>query len=279
MTPSEIQKKLAQLGLRTTKIRGQHFLIDEQVLAAICRAAELERTDTVLEIGSGLGVLTGELLARAGCVIGVEVDFGFARYLDTEFTGRGLHVVRGNVLEIDTKTLIAGCGLHFKLVANIPYNITSAILEKFLEGEPTPHLIVLLVQKEVAERVTAGAGDMNRLAAFVQYFGKPEIIRTVGKHAFWPVPQVDSAILRIRRHSEYFLRRREAEVPYQFFSKVMRVGFLSPRKKLVNNLAGHFGTEREVVTVAMKKAGIDTDLRPEDVSFEKWIHLCVVLRE
>lgn len=273
MKPSDIQQKLAALGLRATKIRGQHFLIDKTVLDAIVAAAELKRTDTVLEIGPGLGVLTEELLNRAGCVIGVEVDSGFARYLSAEYVPRGLHLVRGDILGFDMKTLVEGCGPYFKVVANIPYNITSALLEKFLTSTPVPKLMVVLIQKEVAERVTATAGAMNRLAALVQYFGKPEIIRVVGRQAFWPAPRVDSAILRIRHYSEEVMKRRTAVAPRQFFFKVVAAGFSAPRKKLVNNLAHGLGFAREVVIEAMKKSRVDLDGRAEKFGMDEWFRI------
>lgn len=278
MKASGVREKLEQLGLHTTKIRGQHFLIDDDARHAIVYAAELKRTDTVLEIGPGLGVLTEELMAHAGCIIGVEIDSGFARYLDTEYVPRGLHLVRGDVLDFDTKTLVEGCGQRFKLVANIPYNITSAILEKFLKSSPAPELMVLLIQKEVAERVTASAGAMNRLAVLVQYFGKPEMVRVVGRRAFWPAPRVDSAILRIRRYSEEVMKRREEAAPRQFFFKMVAAGFSAPRKKLVNNVANGLGLDKELVIEALEKSRINPATRPEEVGFEQWLVLAAILK-
>lgn len=276
MTPTDIKKQLEVLGVRATKLRGQHFLIDQNALRAIVAAAELKKSDTVLEIGPGLGVLTLELLAHAGRVVAVELDLAFAKHIEEELVPQGLTLVRGDIREMDVGALLGSKNPQYKLVANIPYNITSEILEKFLLHDPTPSLMVLLVQREVAERVCAKPPKMNRLAVLVQYFGKPEIVRHVSRGAFWPSPRVDSAILRISRYPEDILRTRERVVLLKEFSSIVQAGFVAPRKKLLRNLRS-LGYARDLIERVFNRIGVALDARAETVSMEQWLRISTQL--
>ncbi|MBI4133690.1 ribosomal RNA small subunit methyltransferase A, partial [Candidatus Uhrbacteria bacterium] len=249
MTPAEIKEALKGLGIRATRVRGQHFLVDRGALKKIVDAAELANDDAVLEIGPGLGVLTRELVRHAGCVCAVELDQALATRLDSLGLPKDrLTVRRGDVRAIPNAALVGPCTKkRYKLVANIPYNITSDVLEKFLLEEPSPVCMVLLVQREIAERIVASAGRMSRLGVLVQYFGKPDIVSRVDRHAFWPAPRVESAIVRVRRYPEEVLGRREMIVSRDEFFRVVRSGFAAPRKKLLGNLRGGLGRARSEV--------------------------------
>lgn len=272
MTPTEIKKQLEILGVRATKLRGQHFLIDTGVLAAIAAAAELKKSDMVLEIGPGLGVLTRELLRQAGTVVAVELDLAFAKYLEASLGPQGLKLVQGDIREIDVKKELGAHVHSYKLVANIPYNITSEIFERFLMHDPAPHLLVLIVQREVALRVCATPGRMNRLAVLVQYFGEPESVRHVSRGAFWPAPKVDSTVLCIRRHADDVLRTREKKISRDRFFRMVQAGFSAPRKKLFGNLL-RAGYARAALEHAFEGIGIDRNHRAEAVSMDQWFLL------
>ncbi len=278
MTPTEIKTELARLGIRAAKIRGQHFLVDAGVLKKIVDAAALTKNDAVLEIGPGLGVLTRELVHRAGCVVAVELDRVLAerlRRLDLPLT-----VIQGDVRHISNKELMATCrSSHYKLVANIPYSITSEVLEKFLLEEPAPQLLVLLVQHEVALRLAASRGSMTRVGVFVQYFGRPEILARVNREAFWPAPRVDSAIVRIRRFPIEVIRRREAALPRDAFFRIVRASFSAPRRKVVGNLTRELGESREKVLRAFEITRLSMDVRAEEVTSEEWQALARALKK
>ncbi|MEK7508697.1 MAG: 16S rRNA (adenine(1518)-N(6)/adenine(1519)-N(6))-dimethyltransferase RsmA, partial [Patescibacteria group bacterium] len=172
--------------------RGQNFLTDKNILKKIVTAADLQPKETVIEIGAGTGVLTEELAKKVGRVIAFEVDKKLAPLLKEKFINqKNVEIINEDILSY--KLQVAG----YKLVANIPYNITSAILEKFLSAEHKPSLMVFLVQREVAERATAKAGEMSFLSVMVQYYGQPKAVARVPAGAFWPKPKVESAILKI----------------------------------------------------------------------------------
>ena len=175
---------------------GQHWLKDRDILAAIADDAELLPDDTVLEIGPGLGTLTSELLRRAGSVVAVEFDPDLARKLPGQFPGKNLTVVHEDILQFDLGALPAG----YKVVANVPYYITSKIIETLMTAENKPSLVVILVQKEVAQRVAARAGDMSILAVSAQVFAEAYLGVEVPREYFTPPPKVDSqvVVLRIR---------------------------------------------------------------------------------
>ncbi len=280
MTSAEIKKILNRLGRPPIKLRGQNFLIDQKALADLVAAAELKKIDTVLEIGPGLGGLTEKLLEQAGWVVAVELDsvlFNYLRQIKFQNFPSDqvrLHLIQGDAREFDPKKLLVlGAGQSYKLVANIPYYLTSDILEKFLREKPCPQLLVLLVQKEVAERIVARPPKMNRLAIFVQYFGQPEIIRPVSKNAFWPRPKVDSAILRLRQHPLTTLALREQKLDRTDFFRLVARGFAHPRRKLIRNLEGIFNQDRSTLVSVFKRLGLSLNSRPGELDFLSWFKL------
>ena len=199
-TPGQLRRLMGAERLRPRKSLSQHFLTDPAALDAIVEAAELRPGDRVVEVGPGLGVLTRRLLAAGASVIAVELDARLAEWLRRELYGvEGFELIEADALSIHPRDLFAG--EPFKVVANIPYHITSPLLHAFLEGERPPELMVVLVQLEVAERVAAPPGRMSYLSVFAQNVASAEVVARVPAAAFEPPPEVDSAVLRLRRRS------------------------------------------------------------------------------
>lgn len=266
------RSRLAQLGLKARKGLGQHFLTDSRVLARILSAAELTREDTVIEVGPGLGVLTEELVKQAGRVIAVEADSGMVSALG-ELGARwpNLTVVHGDIMRLSPSSLLDEAGPTerpaYKVVANIPYYITSAVMRHFLEASIPPALMVLMVQREVGKAIVARPGDMSLLAVSVQFYGKPSVVARVPARCFYPAPKVDSVILRVDVSG-----KRDDVDPAPFFHTV-RAGFSSPRKQLRNSLAHGLGISPEQAAGMLLKTGIDPRRRAETLSVEDWVRL------
>src|SRR5258706_2390328 len=206
ITPTRVRAALRALDLRPTRGMGQNFLIDPDALGAIIGAAELTADTTVIEVGPGLGVLTWELLKHAGHVFAVELDRRLVDRLQQEFVDHSkLTIVQGDILNLPPEQIL-GTGTtsaiphppHYKVVANLPYAITSAALRHFLEAAYKPELMVVLVQWEVAERIAARPDDLSVLAHSVQIYAEPQIVARVPASSFWPAPAVDSAVLGLR---------------------------------------------------------------------------------
>ena len=240
------------------KSLGQNFLVDENVLGEIVAVAELKNTDTVLEVGPGLGVLTKELIKRAGKVIAVEKDIRLSEDLNSksEIRNPNLQIINQDILRFHLDKYIPG---QYKVVANIPYYLTSKLFQYFLEQKNKPTLMVLMVQKEVGERVVAKPGELSVLGISVQIYSDAEIVSYVSKQSFWPVPKVDSVVLKIVPKNKY----PEIDDQKKFFSIVKRA-FTGKRKQIKNTIG-----DIEI----LNKAGIDPTLRPQDLSLEDWIKL------
>ncbi len=277
ITPSRVRAALHALELRPTRGMGQNFLVDPQALSTIVEAADIQPTDVVLEIGPGLGVLTWELVARAGQVIAVELDKRLAARLQQEFaTQAHLRLVQGDVLNLSPEQILilvdeAGALPLYKVVANLPYAITSPVLRHLLEAAHKPRMIVVLVQWEVAQRITAGPGDLSVLAHSVQIYAEPEIVARVPASSFVPAPAVDSAVLRLH------VRSQPAAIPDDVdgLLRIIKAGFLHARKKLSNALPGGlaaFGMPHDKAQVidALLAAGVSPDRRAETVTLEEW---------
>lgn len=251
------------------KSLGQHFLTSQGALVKIVEVGNLKKTDIVLEIGPGRGVLTEKLLAEVKKVIAVEKDDQLFELLGEKFKkeikNKKLELVHADILDYEPKG-------EYKLIANIPYNITGAILEKFLSVVRQPELAVLLVQKEVAERIVAKNNKESILSISVKVYGAPKYIQTVKAGSFSPAPRVDSAILLIENISKKFFEEdlRGSTSEERFF-EMLRAGFKSKRKKLSSNLSKTFTKER--VGKAFNKMGLDDNLRAEDLSVSGWINL------
>lgn len=246
----------------TNKSLGQHWLRDRSVLAEIADLADINDGDTVLEIGPGLGTLTSELLRRTENVIAVEFDHELARKLPGQFPGKNLKVVTGDILTFNLSSLPAG----YKVVANIPYYITSKIVRLLMTAENKPSVAVLLTQKEVAERMAAQPGDMSVLAVSAQVSAEVSLGAVVPAAFFTPPPQVDSQVVVLKS-------RPKSLVPVELekdFYRVVKAGFSAKRKKLKSSLSGGLQIEKGDVEKILGSIGIDPDARAEDLSIENW---------
>jgi len=280
-----IKSTLDSEGLRPQKKFGQHFLTDPRILDSIVEAADVTPTDTVLEIGPGLGHLTRVLARRAGNLIAVEVDRALAAKLTEEFAFESnVSIIQGNFLDQAPAdwvrrhgNKIAGAGsnspaplsLSFKVVANLPYYITSAILRHLLEAEQKPQVIVVMVQREVAHRIVARPPEMNLLAVSVQFFAQPRIVRTIAAGAFYPPPKVDSAVVRL----DVFAHSRLPSEQVVRFFEIVRAGFGGRRKQLRNSLARGLSMDAASVATALLDAQIQPSRRAETLTLDEWLAL------
>lgn len=247
------------------KSLGQHWLKDRAVLASIADEANIRPNDTVLEIGPGLGTLTSELLRRAAKVIAVEFDPELARKLPGQFPGTNLEVINEDILSFDVSKLPAG----YKVVANVPYYITSKIVQKLMTAENKPATTVLLVQKEVAERLAADPGDMSILAISAQVYAEAHLGDVVPAYLFTPPPKVDSQVV-VLESRQYPLVKPENE---KAFFRVVKAGFSAKRKKLRSSLSGGLAISKTEVEQLLAKAKISPDARAEDLSIGDWLRL------
>ena len=228
-----IKNLLKKQGTAPLKGLGQNFLIDKSVLEKIIKSANLEKNDIVLEIGPGIGTLTQELAKKVKKVVAVEKDKKMIEILKETFGDvKNVDIVQEDILKSNIQNLISNTS--YKVVANLPYYIVSPVIRKFLETENPPKEIILMVQKEVAQRICAKPPNMSILAVSVQFYSKPEILFYVSKNSFWPRPEVDGAVIKIvPRRFRVFVSRQFCE---RFF-RIVRAGFSHPRKQLANNLS------------------------------------------
>ena len=247
------------------KSLGQHWLKDPEILADIAEAAELTGDDVVLEIGPGLGTLTSRLLARANSVTAVEFDADLARKLPGQFPGKKLTVVNQDILQFDLNQLPK----NYKVVANVPYYITSKIVEKLMTAKNKPSIAVLLVQKEVAERIAAEAGNMSVLSVSVQIFAEAELDIEVPRQFFTPPPKVDSQVVVLRTRDNLLIIPEDQ----RDFFRIVKAGFSAKRKKLRSSLSGGLGIDKSAAEELLKNAGISPDARAEDLAIEDWKRL------
>jgi 16S rRNA (adenine1518-N6/adenine1519-N6)-dimethyltransferase len=260
-------------SLKPKKSLGQHFLHSPSALQKIIDAANIKPGETILEIGPGTGILTTKLLEAGAQVVAIEKDERVFGLLEVKFAKeiaeKKLRLIIGDVLEINIGDLI---GEHYALVANIPYYITGAILQKFLENSLRPSRIVFLVQREVAERIVARDGKESILSISVKTFGVPKIVATVPRGAFVPPPNVDSAILEI---SDISGRRFAGDEKISKFFEVVRAGFAHKRKFAKKNLEALVG--REILINIWQKLGLDQKVRAEDMTVEQWVKISDII--
>lgn len=263
-----IKNLLKKHEVYPSKILGQNFLISKEVLEKILNAANLKSKDVVLEIGPGIGTLTKELAKKVKRVIAVEKDQKMIKILKETLKGlKNIELIQEDILKIKPSDF-SPRPTTYKIVANLPYYITSPVLRKFLESDFKPKEMILMVQKEVAQRIVALTPDMNLLAVSVQFFAKPEIISFVSKNCFWPQPKVDSAIIKISQ-----IGMDLPAIDTNLFFKIVRAGFSQPRKQLVNSLSNGLKLEKEKVRNWLKENRIKPERRPETLSIKDWIKL------
>lgn len=255
--------------MRAKKSLGQHFLKSERALSVIVKTSKVGARDTVLEIGPGMGALTEKLLETGAKVIAIEKDDRFFEFLkqkyETEIRNGKLELIHDDILNFQTSNLKT-----YKLIANIPYNITGAILKKFLGTDPQPRMMVLLMQKEVAERIITKNNKESILSISVKVYGTPRYVETVKAGSFAPMPSVNSAIIAIENISKRFFLSAQAGQGFteSNFFKMLKTGFKSKRKKLSSNLSTIF--DKSKVLETFKKLNLDNNLRAEDVETEIW---------
>lgn len=252
------------------KSLGQHWLNDSQALNDIADSADINREDTVLEIGPGTGTLTRVLAQRAGQVIAVELDDNLVANLVHQQIANNLQFVKGSILDFDLSELPVG----YKVVANIPYYLTSKLIRVLSESINPPTLAVLLVQKEVAQRITAGPGKMSMLSVSAQYYFETELGREVPRNLFTPPPKVDSQVIILKHRTQplfpgYDPGKREIG---EFF-RIVKAGFSNRRKTLVNSLSGGLQQSKTVVSDAIVLAGLLPGTRPQELSIADWYEL------
>jgi len=263
---------LKRYGLRADKTLGQNFLQDHFALEAIVSAAGIQTTDTVLEIGPGLGSLTRYLAASAKNVVAVELDLNLLAPLQAVLSPyQNTRVIQGNILDLSPSELIAED--DYLVAANIPYYITSAVIRHLLESDVKPRRIVLTIQKEVAERICAKPGDLSLLALSVQVYGSPRIAARIPAEAFFPAPKVDSAVLCIDIYAQPIVK---PELLKTFF-KLIKAGFSQKRKTLRNALSAGLHIAPTTAEEMLTKANINSQRRAETLSIEEWERLCEIM--
>ncbi len=271
---------LRRFDLRMRKELGQHFLIDEGVLRLVISAAELTPTDVIMEVGPGLGIMTKELARQAGWVIAIELDNKLATVLKQDLVSfDNVTIINADILQIEPAVVLqeqkAGfpptinTPLNYKVVANLPYYITSAVLRHFLEASIKPQIMVVMVQKEIAEAIVAEPGQMSVLSVSVQLYGEPRIISYVPARCFYPAPKVDSAILRV----ELYPQPAVAVTDESSFFKLVRAGFSASRKQIVNSLTQGLGLPKAEVLPLLEKVDIVPQRRAETLTLDEWARL------
>ena len=265
MNIKEVKNTLKDYSVVPAKSLGQNFLIDKGALSSIIEVAELKKSDTVVEIGPGTGVLTKELLEKAKKVIAFEKDEKMCKLLQASFKEfKNFQIIKGDFLTSTFKF-----PKNYKVVANIPYYITSPIIRKFLESRNKPELMILMVQKEVGQRICANPPDMSILSTSVQFYAKAKIIRYVSKGSFWPRPKVDSAIIIITP----LINTDNKQLNTDTFFKIVKTGFSHPRKQLLNNFSKGLNIERVKIEKILEELNISPQQRAETLSIEKWVEL------
>lgn len=271
MTP--LSSRGGRTPLRPKKSLGQHFLVDRSVLGQILRAADLSAEDVVVEVGPGKGVLTSRLVALVKRVVAVELDQAMVQYL-TESLGdlNNVTIVHADAREVETEALVGGSA--YKVIANLPYYSASPIIRRFLEAKHKPGLMVVMVQKEVAQNMAASPGSMSLLSIAIQIYGKPRIISYVPPTAFRPAPKVSSAIVRI----DVYPRPIVSVDSIEAFFLVVKAGFSAPRKQLRNSLCRDLYLNGQEAEAMLRQASIDFRRRAETLSLEEWSSLYNVWR-
>ncbi|MFA6107031.1 MAG: 16S rRNA (adenine(1518)-N(6)/adenine(1519)-N(6))-dimethyltransferase RsmA [Patescibacteria group bacterium] len=283
-------KKLCEIyNITPSRSKGQNFLISERIYDSIVKAAELKPDDTVLEVGPGLGFLTAKLAKTVKRVIAVELDDKLAQALRDGLDAHGVknvEVVNEDILKIGHPVILRELATEesiidpsltlrmtkaYKVVANLPYNITSIFLRKFLgEAEVKPKSMTLMLQKEVAERIVAKPPRMSVLAVSIQLYAEPKIIRSVSKENFWPAPKVDSSIIKLEVRSKKLEGLGGDE---KKFFRLVKHGFSSKRRMLKNNLAGGLKITNEEAEKALLAIGLNPKIRAEGLAAKDWIKL------
>lgn len=264
--------------IKAKKSLGQNFLKDDAVLQRIIESANLSKNDVVIEIGPGHGVLTELLARKCKKVIAIELDDRLIEMLRNKLRNKeNVEIIHNDILKINLPELVSKYEIQdtrYKTVANIPYYITAPIIRLLLETKIPPSEMILMVQKEVAERICAKAGEMSILAVSVQYYAQPEYLFTVPKTAFDPMPKVDSAVIRIVTSNQQPVISKKNN---RDFFRVVRAGFSAKRKTLVNNLANGLQLDKKTVEEKLIAFGFSKNTRAQELGVEDWKRLNEIL--
>ena len=264
---SSVRRLLREHGIKPRKGLGQNFLLSERLLERIIAAADLDGKDTVLEVGAGLGALSSRLAQSCGRVVALEVDGRLLPLLQEVLAPfPNVQVVHGDILAMEPGDLVSP---PYKVVANLPYYITSAVLRHFLEARAKPSLMVVTVQREVAQRIVAGPGQMSLLAVSVQFYGRPRIVAKAPPGAFYPSSGVTSAVLRIDLYASPPVEVADME---RFF-EIVRAGFSQRRKQLRNSLSQGLDLPADEVVQALRRVGLQETQRAQELDIDQWARL------
>lgn len=257
-------------GLRPSKQYGQNFLLNEEIIEEMIVAGEIDKKSTVVEVGPGFGVLTLPLCKKAGKVIAYEIEKKIEDYwMEQMKEYKNLEIIWGNVLHSEKLEVKS-----YKVIANLPYQITSPILRFFLEAENKPQSMVLMMQKEVGERICASKGDMSVLSLSILFYGEPEIINFVSRKDFYPEPHVDSVIIKIKVKNKVDLPKVDEKKFFNF----IKAGFVNKRKLLIKNLKNYSGKKnKEIIEQSFEKMGFSNNIRAQELSLEDWIKLFLMI--
>ncbi|MHB0876404.1 MAG: 16S rRNA (adenine(1518)-N(6)/adenine(1519)-N(6))-dimethyltransferase RsmA [Anaerolineae bacterium] len=267
LAPSQL---LRALGLEARKGLGQNFLASQSAIHHILTALDLQPDETVVEVGSGLGTLTGYLAAVAGAVVAVELDDSLVRHLQALFADTTtVRIVHGDILTLTPEALFAGAVPPYRVAGNLPYYITSAAIRHVLSWVPAPRRVVVMVQYEVARRIVAGPGEMSLLALMVQMKGVPRIVARIPAGAFVPPPKVNSAVVSIVPHQSPLATESVDEAVF----RLARYGFQQRRKMLVNSLSAGLAADKATVKTLLDAAVVAPTARAEDLSVSQWLAL------
>jgi len=267
----DLKSLLKKHYVQPSKGLGQNFLVGREIIKRVIEAADLKPADTVLEIGPGLGTLTLELAGKTKKIIAVEKDPKMVGILkETLKAFENVEIIQGDILKIENRRSKIG---DYKIVANLPFFLTAPLIRKFLESKNQPKEMILLVQKEVGQRICAKPPDMNLLAVSVQIYAEAKIINYVSKKSFWPQPKVDSAIIKIVPLEMKTCDHRISLQKRNLFFKIVKAGFSQPRKQLLNNLSKKLGIEKERIKIWLSENNIQPSQRAETLTVEDWIKL------
>lgn len=276
-SPRYIKYIMDKYGFRFSKSLGQNFLIDGNIVRNIVKGADITEEDYVLEIGPGIGTLTEELALNAKKVVAVELDRSLLPVLD-ETLGKydNIEIIHGDILKLDIKEIIREKldGRSIKVVANLPYYVTTPIIGKLLEDSLDIQAIVVMVQKEVADRMVAGPGTKSygSLSVFVNFYSNPEILLIAPKTVFMPQPKIDSAVIKLN------IRKELTDIDREKFFKVVKAGFSKRRKTILNCLSSYgFELDKDTIRQALEDVNIDPRERAENLFIEDFINISTIL--
>ncbi|MEW8974436.1 MAG: 16S rRNA (adenine(1518)-N(6)/adenine(1519)-N(6))-dimethyltransferase RsmA [Tissierellaceae bacterium] len=276
-SPRYIRYIMDKYGFRFSKSLGQNFLIDGNIVRNIVKGADITKEDYVLEIGPGIGTLTEELALNAKKVVAVELDRSLLPVLD-ETLGKydNIEIIHGDILKLDIEEIIREKldGRSIKVVANLPYYVTTPIIGKLLEDSLDIQAIVVMVQKEVADRMVAGPGTKSygSLSVFVNFYSNPEILLIAPKTVFMPQPKIDSAVIKLN------IRKELTDIDREKFFKVVKAGFSKRRKTILNCLSSYgFELDKDTIRQALEDVNIDPRERAENLLIEDFINISTIL--